>query len=180
MGIEEASTGPHLGSPGGSPVRDVVRDVVAEVAPRELVIIDGLEGFSDAKALRRLGDRRRRSDPLGFGPDEFVAFVTPLVWIVLNEIATRGASVAVDGGQKGLKGLWGRVFRRNRARRELLPKMSSEELDRVRTKVLDELKRAGIKERRATAVADAVLRRLMFDDPPDSDEPPDDSDPEKR
>jgi hypothetical protein len=71
----------------GVRVRDVVRDVVVEVAEEELPIVDGLAGFDDAGALRRLRGRGRRREPLGFGLGEVAALVTPVVWLVVDEIA---------------------------------------------------------------------------------------------
>jgi hypothetical protein len=59
-------------------VRDLVHDVVRQCAPEELPILNGLADYDDAVVVRRLR-RGRRREPLGFGPDEVSALVTPVV-----------------------------------------------------------------------------------------------------
>jgi hypothetical protein len=84
---------------GGIRVRDVVRDVVAKVAPEELPVVDGLAEFDDATIVRRLNGSGRRREPLGFGLAELVVLVTPVAWLVVNQVAERVAGSAVDGAR---------------------------------------------------------------------------------
>jgi hypothetical protein len=97
---------------GHRAVRDVVRDVVAEVAPEELVVVDGLARFDDETVVRRLARPGQRRDPLGFGVGEIVDLATPVVWLVVNEAAKRAAGSAVNETAKGTKALLRKVFRR--------------------------------------------------------------------
>ncbi|MFD5121196.1 hypothetical protein [Streptomyces sp. NPDC058385] len=64
-------------------MRDVVRDVVVQVAPDEIVLVEGLLLLDDASAVRRLSGRGRQ-EPLGFGLAEAAALVTPVVRLVVN------------------------------------------------------------------------------------------------
>ncbi|WP_432932771.1 hypothetical protein ACQPZZ_15860 [Microbispora sp. CA-135349] len=82
---------------------DVVRDVVAEIAPEELVLVDGLAGLDPDAVIRRLGRRGGRREPLGFGLGEVAALVTPVVWLVVEEGARRIGSAAGEGAAKGTK-----------------------------------------------------------------------------
>src|SRR5882724_2086715 len=112
-------------------VREVVRDVVAEVAPEELVIVDGLARFDDETVVRRLARSGRRRDPLGFGVGEVVDLATPVVWLVVNEAAKRAAGSAMNGTAKGIKSLLRKVFR-GRAAPVTVPVLTSEQLGEVR------------------------------------------------
>jgi hypothetical protein len=86
-------------------VRDLVREIVAEIAPDELVLVTGLEALDDAVILKRF-KHPRRNEPLAFGVEELLGLITPVVWLVLEKVAEKGAEDAVDGGSKQLKGWW--------------------------------------------------------------------------
>ncbi|WP_176946902.1 hypothetical protein [Lentzea fradiae] len=148
-------------------VRDVVRSVVARVEPAELPLLDGLAEFDDETVVRRLSGRAGR-EPLGFGLGEILALVTPVVWLVLNEIAQRAAGAAVDGTAKGAKRLLRRLTGR-RSQQVVLPALTADEVAEVRRR-LRELAAAhelddALTEEIVTAVLDHIDRR-----PPDERE----------
>lgn len=145
----------------GSRVRDVVREVVAELAPDELLVVDGLFRLGDAKAVRRLRGRGRRREPLGFGVGDVVVLVTPVVWLALNQAAQRVADVAVDGAAKGMRDLLRRLFRRWRAP-VTVPPLTPGQLGEVRRLVLQNARQHGMSERRAAEIANEVVTRLVL------------------
>jgi hypothetical protein len=142
-------------------VRDVVRAVVTEVSPDELPLVEGLSGFDDAVVVRRLSRRGRRRETLGFGMAEIAGLVTPVVWLVLDEMAHRIGEKAADGALHGLKVLVRKVFRRGSGPVEI-PPLSREQLDEVHRLILESTGRQGLPEGQAAAVADAVLRELVL------------------
>lgn len=93
-------------------VRDVVRSVVETLAPEELFLVEGLRRFDDATVVRRLSRGGGRREPLGFGIGEVAALVTPVVWLVLDEVAQRMVATTVDRASRGATGLVRRLFRR--------------------------------------------------------------------
>ncbi|MBB5923614.1 hypothetical protein FHR81_004685 [Actinoalloteichus hoggarensis] len=148
-------------------VRDVVRKVVAEAAPEELPLVDGMAVYDDDTVVRRLRRSGPRREPLGFGWGEVVALVTPVVWLLLDEVAQRFAGATVDGATTGVKRLL-RRFRRGRRRHTALPVLTAEQRDEVRQEVLALLTRKEIDPATAVKVADAVARSLVShtgDDP---------------
>lgn len=162
MDAESTSFGRLPEATGGDRVvRDVVRDVVAEVAPEELVIVEGLTRFDDGTVVRRLAGSGRRRDPLGFGVAEIAALVTPVVWLVLDEAAKRAVDSAVDGAAKGAKALLHKVLRR-RSAPVTVPVLTREQLGEVRRRVLETAAQRGLGQDRATAIADAVIARLAL------------------
>jgi hypothetical protein len=150
-------------------VRDVVRDVVAEVAPQELPLVDGLAVYDDDTVLRRLSRTGPRREPLGFGWGEFVVLITPVVWLVLDQVAQRFAGAAVDGATKGAKGLMRRLVRSSRAP-ATIPPLTADQLAEVRQDIFDALvAQRGLDAETAADITDKVVRRLG----PGSDEGPD-------
>ncbi|WP_086827143.1 hypothetical protein [Allokutzneria sp. NRRL B-24872] len=153
---------------GSAAVRDVVRDVVAKVAPEELPVVDGLVLFDDATVVRRLRRGGNRRDPLGFGLGEIVVMVTPVVWLVMEQIAEKAAGAAVDGTAKGAKALLRKVFRK-RSAPVVIPPLSKDQLAEVWRRVQEAALQRGMSEDRAKQVADEVVARLFLESP-DSDE----------
>ncbi len=157
-------------------MRDVVRDVVAEVAVEELPLVAGLAGFDYASAVRRLGGRSRRREPLGFGLGEVAALVTPVVWLALDQAAQKIAGAAVDGAAKGTKGALRKVFRSRAEAVTAVPPLTREQLVEVRQLVLETATQRGLGEQRASAIADAVVARLALAAPGDAVQDPAGSD----
>ncbi|MEV0598782.1 hypothetical protein AB0I82_05670 [Streptomyces sp. NPDC050315] len=149
-------------------MRDVVRDVVADIAPEELPLVDGLAVLDDTVAVRRLSRRRGSREPLGFGLGEVFTLVTPVVWLVLDHVANRAVGTAVDGMTNRARTLWRTTFRRQ-SEPVTVPPLSREQLAEVRQRVLETAVQRGLPEERATAIADAVVARLVLTD--DGDEP---------
>lgn len=84
--------GPATGLAAG----DIVRDVIAEVAPAELPIVDGLRQLDPRTVRRRLRRRRRPRDPVAFGLEQVAALMTPVAWIVVDEVTRRLTEDAAD------------------------------------------------------------------------------------
>ncbi|GAA4032742.1 hypothetical protein GCM10022247_67220 [Allokutzneria multivorans] len=147
----------------------MVRDVVAKVAPEELPVVDGLVLFDDATVVRRLRRGGHRRDPLGFGLGEVAVMITPVVWLVMEQIAEKAAGAAVDGTAKGAKALLRKLFRK-RSAPVTIPPLSKDQLAEVRRRVYEAALQRGMSEERANEVADAVVARLLLESP-DSDEP---------
>ncbi|MFF7725358.1 hypothetical protein [Streptomyces sp. NPDC008001] len=146
---------------GGTRVSDVVRDVVALVAPEELLLVDGLAGLDDEAALRRLGRRNGRREPLGFGLGEVAALVTPVVWLALDEAARRIGGAAVEGAAQGARAVLRKVLRRPPAAVPL-PELTRDQLTEVHRRVIETAVQRGLGEERALLIADAVVARLAL------------------
>ncbi|MDI2125022.1 hypothetical protein [Yinghuangia seranimata] len=139
---------------------DVVRDVAAEVAPHELPLLSGLQGFGHAEIGRRLTHRGRRDDPLGFGLGEAVVLVSPIVWLVVQQVADRIAESAVDGVRSRGSAVW-RRWRRRPEPAPGLPEFSAEALREVRAGVVEKATQAGMAEAPAQQLADSVVDHLV-------------------
>lgn len=140
-------------------MRDVVRDVVADVAPEELPVVDGLAAFDDDTVVRRLRGRGRRRERLGFGWDEIVTMVTPVVWLTVHQAAKQVGDAAGNGAASGAKTLLRKLFRRHRDP-TTLPPLTPEQIADVREQVRQVALKRGAK--RADDLADAVYTRLML------------------
>ncbi|MFF2780584.1 hypothetical protein ACFVU3_37505 [Streptomyces sp. NPDC058052] len=161
MESETNLSGIGMSGSGQLRVRSVVREVVAEVAPAELVLVDGLAQFDDATAVRRLGGSGGRREPLGFGLGELAALVTPVVWLVLDQTARKLAESAVDSSLSGTRS-WLRRMRRRTEEPLAIPPLTTEQLAEVRTRVVETASRRGLSAEEAEAVADAVVARLAI------------------
>jgi hypothetical protein len=145
---------------GEALLRDVVRDVVAARAPEETVLLDGLTDLPDGEVTRLLrGRARQRNGPLGFGLPEAVALVTPVVWLVLDEIAQKAGEAAAEGTVSRLRRLIRRLLRR-RPVRQSVPRLTPEQLDVVHGQVVARGVAAHLDEETALGLADAVVSRL--------------------
>jgi hypothetical protein len=157
-------------------VRDVVRDVIVQFAGEELPVVDRLRQLDDTQALRLLTRRGRRRDLLGFGLDEVVTLASPVVWVVVNEAAKRFTNSAITGGAKvtstGLRRLFGG---RTRAV-SVVPPLTREQLNDVRTQTVQTALRNGMDQQQANALADCVAGRLALGPQPESGQTPPDED----
>ncbi|MEV5820913.1 hypothetical protein ABUL04_06080 [Micromonospora harpali] len=140
-------------------VRDVVRDVVTEVAPRELPLVDGLATYDDERVVRLLGRTGSRREPLGFGWGEVVGLLTPVVWLVLDQVAQRLAGAAVDTTTSRARRLLRRFARGSRAPADI-PPLTADELAELRGEVLELFTRRGLDAQTAAELTDRVVRRL--------------------
>ena len=148
-------------------VRDVVRNVVGEVAPAELPLIESLSQVDDTTALRLLTRRRRRRDPLGFGLDEVVVLVSPVVWIVVNEAAKRAANSAIDSGAKAARSSVRRALGRRREA-VTIPPLSPAQIADVEERVLELAVDSGLTTQRANVLAKSVAGQLFLQAQPRS------------
>ncbi|MFF2544061.1 hypothetical protein ACFVUY_16005 [Kitasatospora sp. NPDC058063] len=155
-------------------VRDVVRSVVETLAPEELFLVEGLRRFDDATVVRRLSRGGGRHEPLGFGIGEVAALVTPVVWLVLDEVAQRMVATTVDRASRGATGLVRRLFRRPAPAAELQP-LTQEQLVEVRALLLTAGEQRGLAPDLTEEIADRVVARLALSralDPPTPPTPP--------
>ncbi|MET7790064.1 hypothetical protein ABZS93_26195 [Streptomyces sp900116325] len=141
--------------------------MVAEVAPAELPLVAGLDGFDDATAVRRLGSRGRRGETLGFGLGEVAALVTPVVWLTLDQVAQRIVGNAVDSGASRARSALRKLFRRP-AEPVSLPPLTREQLADVRKSVLEVAAERGLEQQQASSISDAVVARLALAGPEES------------
>lgn len=158
---------PDPATPNSVGVRVIVRDIVSEVAPEELPLMDGLDRFDDAAALRRL-TRRPNREPLAFGLAEMAALVTPVLWLVLDQTAQKVAGAAVDGTVRGLRGLL-RKLRPRADSRVVIPALTPDQLAAVRNEFLRTADEHGLRRERAKAIGNALVTRLALigtSDPP--------------
>ncbi|WP_433412936.1 hypothetical protein ACQP1V_27210 [Microtetraspora malaysiensis] len=140
-------------------VRDVVRDVVAELAPEELPLVDGLAAYDDSVVVRKLRRSGPRREPLGFSWGEVVGLMTPVVWLVLDQVAERLADAAVERAARKARGLRRWLRRGRRAAAATIPPLTEDQLAALRQDILDQLQRE-LEERTAEQIADAIVRRL--------------------
>jgi hypothetical protein len=148
------------GYPASMTPRDLVRDVVATAAPHELPLLDSLGAFHDEQVTALVARRRTSRDPVGFGVVEVSALVTPVVWLVVDEVVKRGVGVTVDGMFARLRSLFRRLFRRQSGAPRAVPPLTPAQLAAVHARVLERAATAGIDARTAEIVADAVVSRL--------------------
>ncbi|MFI9625863.1 hypothetical protein [Streptomyces sp. NPDC052042] len=143
-------------------VRDLVRDVVTEVAPEELPLMAGLAGFDDVRAVRRLGERDRRQETLGFGLGEVAALVTPVVWLAVDQAAQQIVGTWVNNGISRTGIALRRLLRRPVSEPVAIPPLTREQLVLVRESVLTMAAQRGLESERAAVIADAVVTRLVL------------------
>lgn len=160
-----------------------MRDIVGELAPHELIVLDALLLVDDDTALRRLGSGRHR-DPLGFGLGEAATLLTPMVWMALDEAARQVVSTTVASAGRRARPWLRRIRHRpaEPAQSRLLPHLTPEQLEAVRSRVARLAVESGLEREAAGALAERVVARLVLPAEPQPDdgvEPgPDDNEPE--
>lgn len=147
---------------GAVNVRDVVHSVIAEVAPEELPVVRGLAELDDETAVRLLGKKGAQDEPLGFGVDEIIVMVTPVVWLALDAAVQQVVDAAGDGAARGLRAALRKTFRRSGSRPRLIPALTPDQLAEVREQVIGAASERGITDERATTIGDTVVRRLAL------------------
>lgn len=170
MDSRGARSDEQVSAVGATTVRDVVQEVVTEVAPVELPVLEGLFQSDDATVVRRLGRRRERREPLGFGLGEVAVLVTPVVWLALDQAARQFGSAAGDSAATSLRAVTRRVLRRGGSRQgrrtrttsPTVPPLTREQLTTVYQCVQDQAARRGLDTERAAVIADAVVARLAL------------------
>ncbi|MFE2142262.1 hypothetical protein ACFXA3_11025 [Streptomyces sp. NPDC059456] len=159
-GTDASGDGTTAG-PGHALVRDLVHAAVSELAPEELPLLAGLRRFDDATVVRRLRGRGRQREPLGFGAGEVAVLVTPVVWLVLDEVGQRMVNAALDRTGARLTGALRRLLRRPAAP-VTVPPLTREQLAEVRALVRAASVQRGLSAGRAEVIADAVVARLAL------------------
>ncbi|WP_202533159.1 hypothetical protein [Streptomyces sp. SID3212] len=157
----------------------MVRDVVAERAAHELPLVDGLRELNDERVVQVLSGGGRRREALGFGYAEAATMITPVVWLVLDQVARRGVDAVTDAvtdsavrrSRRGLR----RLLRRGSADEpRTLTELDRAQLAAVRARVVERATAQGISGEQAKALADSVVARLATGDPaPDAPDAPD-------
>ncbi|MFE4256132.1 hypothetical protein ACFRU3_43255 [Streptomyces sp. NPDC056910] len=157
-------------------MRDVVRDVVVQVAPDEVVLVEGLLVLDDASVVRRLSGRGKQ-EPLGFGLAEAAALATPVVWLVLNQVASTLAGAAAQGAIRQ-SGRWLKRVVRRPLPPAVLPPLDRDQLAEIHRHVLDVAVQRGAAVERAQELADAVVAALVLAQPdPSAPDAPEEDDP---
>ncbi|MEU9950789.1 hypothetical protein [Streptomyces sp. NPDC047939] len=123
--------------------------------------MDGLRRFEDATVVRRLRRSGGRSEPLGFGIGEVAALATPVVWLVLDEVAQKMVAGSVDRASHGVKGMVRRLLRRP-ARAAVIPPLTRDQLTEVRALVVAAGAQRGLAAEQAEELADAVVVQLAL------------------
>jgi hypothetical protein len=136
-----------------------VHDVVADAAPGELDYVEGLRHLDDRTVTRAMRRRRGRNEPLGFGSTDLVLLATPIVWIVVEHLVTRGTDTLIDRVAKGVRSRFGK---RQSDRR--VPLQDHRRTARLRRKVEAEAHRRGLSAEETEAIVEALFRRLELDD----------------
>ncbi|MFE9611450.1 hypothetical protein [Streptomyces sp. NPDC006012] len=152
-------------------VRELVRHVVVQEAPHEVPVLDSLRDFDDDRALRVLNRTGQKQEPLGFGYAEAAAVVTPVVWMVLDQVVRHTVDRASDTVLTRGRERVSRLLRRNPAEaNRVMTVLDAGQLATVRTHVRDRAKERGMPDAAAEALADSVVARIAIsqDTPQDS------------
>jgi hypothetical protein len=156
--------------PGSEPAPgDIVRDVIAEIAPAELPIVDGLRQLNPRAVRRRLRRRWRRRDPVGFGLEQVAVLMTPVAWIVVDEVTRRVTDDVADSyGGRITRALRAAIRRLTRRPAEETPKeaavvpLSTAQLQAVRRRIIELAPKYTLTAEDAEALGDRVVARLVL------------------
>ncbi|MFF4083607.1 hypothetical protein ACFYZN_30025 [Streptomyces sp. NPDC001777] len=150
----------------GERLRAVVRDVVTEKAPQELVPFDSLEPADDERVGAVFAGRTVREDPLGFGSTGVAALITPVVGLVPDEFAAKGAGAVADGSPARTRTGPCRVLRRPETASEHEPAAPTPgRLRAVHGRVRERAMAGGLDGAAAGGPADAVVSRPAGKEP---------------
>ncbi|MBV1855816.1 hypothetical protein [Catellatospora tritici] len=137
---------------------DVVRATVAGQAPDELPFVDQVTRLctADPRIMYHPGDRR--PGVLADGLSLFLVVATPILFGVLNDLATQAAT-------SGLRAVWERLRRRGRRVLRLDPAAAlqpytPEQILYATTEVTSRLLRLGMPAAQVKAIADEFAHQL--------------------
>jgi hypothetical protein len=149
--------------PAAGALRDaIVTRVIAELAPEELPLVEALRELDDETALERLTTRAGRSEPLGFGVEEAVVLLTPVIWSVVDQSVRKAVDAAVKRAGKSKLARRG-LFRRHRdPLPPSVPALTTEQLATIEQCVLEATRQARLSQDRGERIADGVVRRLAL------------------
>src|SRR5690606_2479841 len=97
--------------------------------------------------------------PIAFGVTDVAVLVSPVVWLVVDEVARRGVGAVAEGLFARLKSRIARSKGRRSAVNRTVPSLTPAQLDEVHDQVRDRAAAAGISGESAHALADAVVSR---------------------
>jgi hypothetical protein len=151
----------------------IVRDVIAEIAPAELPIVDGLCQLSPRMLRRRLRRRRRERDPVGFGLDQVTTLMTPVAWIVVDELVRRVTDDTADSyGHRIVRVLRAAIRRLTRrpatapvaepSSSAAPPALTVQQLAAVRRQIAELAPRHGLTTEEAEILGDRVVAKLVL------------------
>jgi hypothetical protein len=147
-------------------VREIVRAVVLEWAPEEVPLLDIIDSEpDDGRVTRALAGRSRRRDPLGFGLDQVVPLITPIIWIVVDQAVRQATDAGTGGVRHHARRLLGRLRPRRGTRRSVrrtVPALSTAQLAGIRSQVRDQALKVGVEPSRAETIADSVVAQLIL------------------
>lgn len=140
--------------------REVVRDVVATTAPHELELLNSLDGLDEDEITAVLLRPPKSRDPVGFGASEVSVMVAPVVWIVVSELVKRGTGVVADTLFGRIRSWWHRLRGKGSHRPAVVPRLTPQQLNSVHERTVEHATAAGLAERDAARLADAVVSAL--------------------
>jgi hypothetical protein len=136
-----------------------VRELLGRVAPSELPLLDETV---DAFLTRPSRPRAARDEPLGFGGPELAVVTHAALWATFQALAFArdiAKKAAQEEGASRLRRALARVRRTPQQQADLT--LTSDQLRAVRRTTHDTATEAGLPERDASLLADAVVGRLV-------------------
>ena len=134
----------------------LAHDIVAEVAPHELPLFT-----ATSKAFFRAGRSDAvgpSEDPLGFGVEAAVSFLTPFILVAATEVLKFLWESVKDVYQEDVQGAIERLVNKG-PRAESMP-LSSEQIAQVRLIVKGAIRPLRLPDAKAAELARAILTRL--------------------
>ncbi len=148
-------------------VVELSRDLVASLAPEEMTVFRSVS-VAFYETPRRLSSESK-DDMLGFGAEDAVVLLTPVVLSVMgqvvdflrSEIAKALPQVVSNVADEGIRGLFRKFHGRDEAA-SAVPALTEEQLFRVRSIAFEKARQSRITENRARLLADAVVGSLVL------------------
>jgi len=146
-------------------VREVARKLVTELAPEELPLFRPIADAYFRDASWTLDQRHQGDELLGFGVNEAVVLITPVVLAVVHDIvvhltARLADQLAKEGGDV-VRGWLQRLFGESeRPAGATVPALSQAQLAEVRQRAYDTALSHGLKAEKASLVADSLTAGL--------------------
>lgn len=141
---------------------DIVAAVVEEIAPGEEPMLARLSSLDHDVALRGLR-RRSDGDGLGFGWPEMLTYLTPALYIALDQALRKVVDIGVEGGIRGALKRWRRSGAAPPASPPV-PELSDDQRRQVCDEVRSSLERGGMAVDEIGAVVESLDRALATDD----------------